>query len=74
MTLSEVQRSFGFVPSDLLDELAEDLKGARERGLVLAVDMSKDPQHLFAVQNGAAEPTADGEGQGGDTVQGGNPS
>jgi lambda family phage portal protein len=62
MTLSEVQRSFGYVPSDLLDELAEDLRQARERGLVLATDMSTDPQLLFAAQNGAvasSDPTGE---------------
>lgn len=54
MTLSEVQRSFGFVPADLLDELAADLKGARDRGLVLSVDLSNDPQQLYA-QNELAQ-------------------
>ena len=55
MTLSEVQRSFGYVPSDLLDELAEDLKSARERGLALSVDGQLDVGRLqaraFADQN-----------------------
>lgn len=54
MTLSEVQRGFGFVPADLLDELAADLEGARGRGLVLSVDLSNDPQQLYA-QNELAQ-------------------
>lgn len=70
MSLSEVQRSFGFVPADLLDELAKDLEEARGRGLVLSVDLSNDPQHLFA-QNETAEQmgpagAADGEDSGGE--------
>jgi lambda family phage portal protein len=48
MTLSEVQRSFGYVPDDLLDELAADLKGARERGLALSVDGQMDVGRLQA--------------------------
>jgi lambda family phage portal protein len=48
MTLSEVQRSFGYVPSDLLDELAEDLKAARERGLALTVDGQMDVGRMQA--------------------------
>lgn len=38
MSLSEVQRSFGYVPSELIDELAVDLQTARDRGLTLSVD------------------------------------
>jgi capsid protein len=48
MSLSEVQRSFGFVPPDLLDELAADLKGARERGLALSTDGQMDVGRLQA--------------------------
>jgi len=48
MTLSEVQRSFGYVPSDLLDELAEDLKQARDRGLALSVDGQMDVGRMQA--------------------------
>jgi len=48
MTLSEVQRSFGYVPGDLLDELSEDLKGARERGLALSIDGQMDVGRLQA--------------------------
>lgn len=67
MSLSEVQRSFGFVPGDLLDELAEDLRGVRERGLVLSTDMSTDPQLLFAKMNAANQrDTPPDEGDGGD--------
>jgi lambda family phage portal protein len=44
MSLSEVQKSFGFVPLELLDELKVDMEAARSRGLVLDVDPSQDAQ------------------------------
>jgi capsid protein len=65
MTLSEVQRSFGYVPSDLLDELASDLEAARKRGLALSVDGTMDVGRLqataFADQNSAGPQPADPE-------------
>lgn len=70
MSLSEVQRSFGFVPADLLDELAADLESARDRGLQLSVDGTQDVGRLqaeaFADQakpgeQGAEEPGDDAE-------------
>jgi lambda family phage portal protein len=39
MTRSECQRSFGFVPSDLLDEYQADQQDADQRGLVFSSDM-----------------------------------
>jgi lambda family phage portal protein len=48
MSLSEAQRSFGFVPSDLLDELAADLKGARDLGLALSIDGQMDVGRMQA--------------------------
>lgn len=48
MTLSEVQRSFGYVPQKLLDELQEDFKMARERGLALSVDGQMDVGRMQA--------------------------
>ena len=42
LSLSEVQRSLGYVPQQVLAELAKDLKDAREvHGLVLTVDASQ---------------------------------
>ena len=41
LSLSEVQRSLGYVPDQILAELSKDLKKARdEYGLVLTVDAS----------------------------------
>jgi capsid protein len=37
-SLSEVQRSLGYVPAQVLEELAKDLASAREKGLALSVD------------------------------------
>jgi hypothetical protein len=66
MTLSEVQRSFGYVPSDLLDELAEDLKAARERGLALSVDGQMDVGRLQARAFADQQTDLNGDGQAGD--------
>ena len=66
-SLSEVQRSLGWVPSALLEELKVDLEQAREAGLVLTVDKSRDPNLLFATQetadteDAAAPPDVDAE-------------
>jgi lambda family phage portal protein len=38
MSLSEVQRSLGFIPSEVMDELEGDLADARTKGLALSVD------------------------------------
>jgi lambda family phage portal protein len=37
-SLSEIQRSLGYIPSEVMDELGQDIAGAREKGLVLSVD------------------------------------
>jgi lambda family phage portal protein len=37
-SLSEVQRSLGYVPAQVLEELAQDLASARSKGLALSVD------------------------------------
>lgn len=64
MSLSEVQRSLGFVPSEVLDELQVDLDEARGRGLVLTVDKSRDPNLLFAEDAmGADRPTVGSQSQ-----------
>jgi lambda family phage portal protein len=46
MSLSEMQRMLGYVPSDLMDELKADLEGARDRGLKLSVDGTQDVGRL----------------------------
>jgi lambda family phage portal protein len=38
MSLSEVQRSLGFIPSEVMAELEQDIAEARAKGLVLSVD------------------------------------
>jgi capsid protein len=38
MSLSEVQRSLGYIPSEVMAELESDLADAREKGLALSVD------------------------------------
>jgi capsid protein len=48
MSLSEVQRSFGYIPKQLLEELAEDLKVARGLGLALSTDGQMDVGRLQA--------------------------
>jgi len=66
MTLSEVQRSFGYVPSDLLDELAEDLEGARNRGLALTVDGQMDVGRMQARVFAEENKDVNGDGEAGD--------
>ena len=38
MSLSEVQRSLGFIPAEVMAELQADMAGARAKGLALSVD------------------------------------
>jgi capsid protein len=42
MSLSEVQRSLGFIPAEVMGELAKDIADARAQGLVLSVDGASD--------------------------------
>ena len=56
MTRSECQRSFGFVPSDLLDEYQADQQDADQRGLVFSSDMR------VQVKAHVAAPAAPGAG------------
>jgi lambda family phage portal protein len=74
MTLSEVQRSFGYVPSDLLDELAEDLKAARKRGLALSVDGQMDVGRMQARAFADQSKDLNGDGTPGDGLQPGDPA
>lgn len=43
---SEVQKSFGFVPLELMDEIKADMEAARSRGIVLDCDPSQDAQRI----------------------------
>lgn len=38
MSLSEVQRSFGYVPEEVIAELAQDVERAKQAGLTLSID------------------------------------
>jgi capsid protein len=38
MSLSEVQRSFGYVPEEVIAELALDVERAKQAGLTLSID------------------------------------
>jgi capsid protein len=38
MSLSEVQRSLGFIPEEVIEELGDDMARARENGLSLSTD------------------------------------
>lgn len=38
MSLSEVQRSLGYIPQEVMDELGDDIERAREKGLNLSID------------------------------------
>jgi lambda family phage portal protein len=57
MSLSEVQRSLGFIPSEVMEELQADIADARAKGLALSVDgatgqgqggagLAEDPEEL----------------------------
>jgi capsid protein len=37
-SLSEIQRSLGYIPAEVMDELGRDMAEARSKGLVLSVD------------------------------------
>ncbi len=40
LSLSEVHRSYGFVPEKVIEELSKDLENARSKSLILSVDLS----------------------------------
>lgn len=42
MSLSEVQRSLGFIPAEVMGELEQDIADARAKGLMLSVDGASD--------------------------------
>jgi capsid protein len=50
MSLSDVQRSLGFIPREVMEELEKDIADAREKGLSLSVDggasqaLEEDPE------------------------------
>ena len=46
ISLSEVQKSFGFVPEEVIDVLVKDITRARNAGLMLSVDGKSDQRAL----------------------------
>lgn len=44
MSLSEIQRSLGYIPSEVMDELEGDIANARAKGLTLSVDGASQRQ------------------------------
>jgi len=56
MSLSEVQRSFGYVPEEIIAELAADMQRAKDAGLTLSVDPGLVSDSGVAQAAGAAEP------------------
>lgn len=56
MSLSEVQRSFGYVPEEIIAELATDMQRAKDAGLTLSVDPGLVSDSGVAQAAGAAEP------------------
>jgi capsid protein len=56
MSLSEVQRSFGYVPEEIIAELAIDMQRAKDAGLTLSVDPGLVSDSGVAQAAGNAEP------------------
>lgn len=59
MSLSEVQRSLGFIPSEVMAELQADMADARSRDLALAVDGMNSERAGGNVQQGSIEQVED---------------
>ena len=55
MSLSEIQRMLGYVPEQVIQELGEDMKRARDAGLLLSTD---------AMSAGSMQPAATRQTQG----------
>jgi lambda family phage portal protein len=56
MSLSEVQRSFGYVPEEIIAELATDMQRAKDAGLTLSVDPGLVSDSGVAQATAATEP------------------
>jgi lambda family phage portal protein len=59
-SLSEIQRSLGYIPAEVMDELGQDIATAREKGLVLSVDGMSSAGRSAAPDDGE-EPEAQPE-------------
>jgi capsid protein len=62
MSLSEVQRSFGYVPDEVRAELAQDIERARAAGLTLSVDAGLVSDSGVAQGSQGATPTTGDSG------------
>jgi hypothetical protein len=60
MSLSEVQRSFGYVPEEIIAELAIDMQRAKDAGLTLSVDPGLVSDSGVAQAAGDADPAPAG--------------
>ena len=56
MSLSDVQRSLGYIPSEVMEELEKDIADARQKGLALSVDGGASQ----APEPDGADPEAEG--------------
>jgi lambda family phage portal protein len=56
LSLSEVQRSLGYIPTEVMEELSDDIAKAREKGLALSVDGMTGTQAAPAVDADDTEP------------------
>jgi lambda family phage portal protein len=50
-SLSEIQRSLGFIPAEVMGELEKDIADAREKGLALSVDGATGQQQAEAEED-----------------------
>jgi capsid protein len=57
MSLSEVQRSLGFIPREVMDELQADIADARSKGLALSVDGTTGQQQVSETPDEELETT-----------------
>ncbi|MFN9622617.1 MAG: phage portal protein [Cyanobacteriota bacterium] len=56
MSLSEVHRSYGFIPEQVMEELGQDLARARAKGLTLSVDLAAQNPPAPAGSTSPTEP------------------
>jgi lambda family phage portal protein len=59
-SLSEIQRSLGYIPSEVMGELEKDIADARQKGLMLSVDGMAGSGAATAEPGDEAEPEAEG--------------
>jgi lambda family phage portal protein len=57
MSLSEVQRSLGYIPSEVMSELEKDIADARAKGLALSVDGATGQQQVSETPDEEMETT-----------------